>query len=52
MSGLYTAFSEDHTLTTEELLREVRETVPLSQTMEEKVQSLRAWAQGRTVLAN
>ena len=52
MSGLYTAFSDSHTLTTEDLDREVRGTVPLSVTMAEKVSALRAWARSRTVRAN
>jgi SpoVK/Ycf46/Vps4 family AAA+-type ATPase len=52
VSGLYTAFSDDKTLSTEDLEREVRGTVPLSVTMEEKVDALRAWASGRTVRAN
>ena len=52
MSGLYTAFSGDSGLTTEDLRREVGSTVPLSVTMGEKVTALRNWAQGRTVSAN
>ncbi len=52
VSGLYTAFSEAQPLTTEDLLREVAGTVPLSVTMGEKIASLRSWAQGRTVQAN
>ncbi len=52
VSGLYTAFSEDAHLTTEDLLREIHGTVPLSVTMTERVEGLRAWAEGRTVRAN
>jgi SpoVK/Ycf46/Vps4 family AAA+-type ATPase len=52
VSGLYTAFSGDSDLTTEDLRREVGGTVPLSVTMGEKVAALRKWAQGRTVSAN
>ncbi len=52
VSGLYTAFSGSQTLSTEDLEREVRGTVPLSVTMAEKVGALRAWAKGRTVPAN
>ncbi len=52
VSGLYTAFSVDQALTTNDLEREVRGTVPLSVTMAEKVGALRAWAQSRTVPAN
>ncbi len=52
VSGLYTAFAEDQPLSTEDLKREIGGTVPLSVTMAEKVGSLRAWAEGRTVRAN
>ena len=52
VSGLYTAFSDSQTLTTGDLQREVRGTVPLSVTMAEKVGALRAWARSRTVPAN
>jgi len=52
VSGLYTAFSDNHQLTTEDLEREISRTVPLAVTMAEKVGSLRAWAQSRTVRAN
>ncbi len=52
VSGLYTAFSGSQTLSTEDLEREVRGTVPLSVTMAEKVGALRTWAKGRTVPAN
>lgn len=52
VSGLYTAFSEEAALTTEDLLREVGGTVPLSVTMGEKVEALRTWARERTVSAN
>jgi hypothetical protein len=52
VSGLYTAFSGDSDLTTEDLRREVGSTVPLSVTMGEKVAALREWAKGRTVSAN
>jgi SpoVK/Ycf46/Vps4 family AAA+-type ATPase len=52
LSGLYSAFSEETTLDTEALDREVKGTVPLSVTMGEKVQALREWASQRTVSAN
>jgi len=52
VSGLYTAFSQDHPLATEDLLREARGTVPLSITMAERVEKLRSWARERTVSAN
>jgi len=52
VSGLYTAFSEEAVLTTADLLKEIRNTVPLSVTMGEKVEALRDWARERTVSAN
>jgi SpoVK/Ycf46/Vps4 family AAA+-type ATPase len=52
VSTLYTAFSNHQAVDTEALLVEAKGTVPLSVTMGEKVQAIRAWAQGRTVRAN
>ncbi len=52
VSGLYTAFSDGKKMTTEDLRAEVGGTVPLSVTMEERVEALRRWAHGRTVPAN
>lgn len=52
VSGLYTAFTEESVLSTEDLLRETQTTVPLSVTMSERVEDLRAWARRRTVRAN
>ncbi|MEZ4254123.1 MAG: AAA family ATPase [Polyangiales bacterium] len=52
VAALYTAFSDTGELTTEGLLREIAETRPLSVTMREKVEALRAWARERAVPAN
>ncbi len=52
VSGLYTAFSAGQRLTTQDLRREVEATVPLSVTMAERIEALRAWARERTVPAN
>ncbi len=52
VSGLYTVFSADRQLTTEDLEREISRTIPLAVTMAEKVGALRTWAQSRTVPAN
>jgi SpoVK/Ycf46/Vps4 family AAA+-type ATPase len=52
VSGLYTAFAEEQPLTTQDLEREIGGTVPLSVTMAERIGSLRAWAESRTVRAN
>jgi len=52
VSALYTAFSGEQPLETGLLLAEIEATKPLSLTMAERVQALREWARGRTVLAN
>lgn len=52
VSGLYTAFAAGSELMDEILLEEAKQTVPLSVTMAEKVDSLRRWASGRAVSAN
>jgi len=52
VAGLYTVFTEGAPLGTEDLLREAGGTVPLSVTMGERVEKLRAWARERTVPAN
>ena len=52
VSALYTAFSGDASVGTQELLAEVRSTMPLSVTMAEPMEALREWARGRTVRAN
>jgi SpoVK/Ycf46/Vps4 family AAA+-type ATPase len=52
VSALYTAFAGHDSLDTEALRSEVRATRPLSVTMSEHIQALRAWAKGRTVRAN
>ncbi len=50
ISGLYTAFSKDLKLSHDILVRELKLTCPLSITMKEKVENLRRWAHGRTVV--
>jgi len=52
VSTLYTAFSNHTPVDTAALQTEIEHTVPLSVTMGENVQALRAWAEGRTVRAN
>lgn len=47
VAGLYRAFSDRRPLETADLLRAVKETVPLSATMRERVAALRQWAKGR-----
>ena len=51
VSGLYTAFSRQQDLSTETLVEEIGLTKPLSVTMAERIDSLRAWAKDRAVFA-
>jgi hypothetical protein len=52
VAALYTAFSERTDLSSAHIAHEVGATRPLSRMMAEKVESLRSWAEGRTVRAN
>lgn len=47
ISALYDAFSEGRDITTEDILKAINETVPLSVTMKEQIDALREWAEGR-----
>lgn len=47
ISGLYEAFSAQQELTTVHVLEALRQTVPLSKTMDEQINRLRTWANGR-----
>lgn len=51
VSALYTAFSREEELSTETIAEEIEITKPLSVTMAERIDSLRAWAQDRAVFA-
>jgi SpoVK/Ycf46/Vps4 family AAA+-type ATPase len=51
ISALYSAFSGSGNLTTQLILLEIANTVPLSVTMKEKIDALREWAKGRTIPA-
>jgi len=51
ISAMFAAFEKDEELSKKLLLEAVSETVPLSQTMAEEIESLRRWAGGRTRLA-
>lgn len=52
VSGLYTAAAAGGELTTELLRQEAAGTHPLSDTMAERIEDLRSWAQQRTASAN
>jgi len=47
ISGLYHAFGKDRDLTDDDILFEIKETVPLSVTYKERVDELRNWAKNR-----
>ena len=47
ISGLFEAFSRQTELTTTHVMDALRQTVPLSRTMSEQINGLRAWADGR-----
>jgi AAA+ superfamily predicted ATPase len=47
ISALYDAFYFGREVETEDILKSIRETVPLSRTMSERVSDLRSWAEGR-----
>ena len=51
IASLYDAFYADRGLTREDLIRSIRDTVPLSVTQREQLNTLRAWAEKRAVLA-
>jgi len=52
VSGLYSAFAANAPLTSAQLVREIDETRPLSQTMAEKLDALREWSRNRAVAAD
>ena len=52
VSGLYLAREQRVDLNTGHVLAEIRQTRPLSTVMSERLTSLRAWAKGRTVMAD
>jgi SpoVK/Ycf46/Vps4 family AAA+-type ATPase len=52
VSAMYAAFADQHEVTTDHILAEIRSTNPLSVLMAERVRNLRAWAKGRCVPAD
>ncbi|HEV7595017.1 MAG TPA: AAA family ATPase [Gemmatimonadaceae bacterium] len=52
VSALYAVFAAGGTLHMEDLRAEIGRTRPLSTTMQERIQALRDWSQGRTVSAH
>src|SRR4051812_3454104 len=52
VSALYAVFAAGGTLRMQDLSAELARTRPLSSTMQERIEGLREWSKGRTVLAN
>jgi len=52
ISGLYRAFAEDREIEDNDILTEIQETVPLSMTYREHIESLRTWAENRARIAS
>ena len=52
VAALYTAFHAKKPLDADTILAEMKATIPLSRTMSEKIESLRAWARDRAVPAD
>jgi len=52
VAALYAAHSRSTNINTQHILEEIKATQPLSVVMAEQINSLRQWAQGRTVAAN
>jgi len=48
IDALYTAFGHERELETEDLVRSIRDTVPLARTMDERIKALKEWARDRT----
>lgn len=51
-AGLYDAFDEGRALSTDDILGQIQTIIPLSKTMDERVQALRSWALTRSRLAS
>ncbi len=49
VAALYLAHAKQQPLATEHIQAEIEQTKPLSVVMREKISSMRAWAEGRTV---
>ena len=51
VTGLFEAFSEDRSVTTDDFRKAIANTVPLSVTQGEQIRTLREWASMRAVAA-
>ncbi|HEX9745656.1 MAG TPA: AAA family ATPase [bacterium] len=52
IAAMYDAFAEQREFTSDDILRNLRETIPISRTMAEKIEELRSWAGVRARRAN
>jgi len=52
ISGLFDAFDENRLLTTDDIIRNLKNQIPLSATMAEEIQTLRNWARTRARFAS
>lgn len=52
ISALFDAFVENRDLNTEDILKNIKKTVPISITMKEAIEEIREWARNRTVMAS
>ena len=51
ISAVFDAYAEDRTLQEDDLYRAIKNTVPLSVTQQEQIESIREWANVRAVAA-
>ena len=47
IAAMYDAFNQDHDILTDDILKAARQSIPLSETMKEKIDILRFWAETR-----
>jgi MoxR-like ATPase len=47
ISALYDSFYDQHELSTADILNSISQTIPLAKTMDEQINRLRSWAEGR-----
>jgi len=52
ISSLFDAFVENRDITTDDIIKNIKKTVPLAITMKESIEELREWAKNRTVPAS
>ena len=48
IDALFVAFAQEREVETEDVVRAIRDTVPLARTMDERIKKLKEWARDRT----